>query len=491
MSYRVYIKNDYKPVVRWYPDQPWYLRKKYQALLFVLASLVSVYYLTEFSNRENISQLATPTLQTTSYSETVPGPRTVIAATVTEPLYQSESPLPATAPARHDPDAGWQSITVKSGENLSLIFDRLHLSPAVLYQVMLAGKETAILKKLIPGDQLQFRIDRGELQAIRYEQSLTSMLQITRQGNIFHSATIVTELERRTREATGQIRDSLYQAALDAGLSDNLIMRFVAIYGWDIDFALDIRKGDGFKLIYEEQYKDGKKVGEGPILVAEFSNRGNIYRAVRYTSPDDLTGYYNENGYSMRKAFLRTPLKFNYISSGFSLRRKHPILNRIRAHKGVDYAAPTGTPVKATGDGTVIMAGRNGGYGNMIELRHGGIYSTVYAHLSRLAKGVKRGKHVNQGDIIGYVGMTGLATGPHLHYEFRVHGVHQNPLTVKLPKALKIPDGEMARFYQQTRPLLAKLESYNQSDFASKEPPASDELVLALEDTDKTDNPVR
>lgn len=491
MSYRIYIKNDYKPVVRWYPDQPWYSRKKSLLLFLAVASLASIYYLTELSNRENISQLTIPSNQATTLATNASDP--VPAAVVLDQPDQTVMPASGSEPVQAGPApvVDWQTVTVKSGENLSLIFDRLHITPAVLFQVMSSGDAAAALKKLVPGDQLQFRIEQNELQAIRYEQSLTSMLLITRAGDAFHSTTIVTELESRVKEARGTISDSLYQAALDAGLSDNLIMRFVGIYGWDIDFALDIRKGDSFKIIYEEQFKDGKKVAEGPILVSEFSNRGNTYRAVRYTSPEGQTGFYNENGYSMRKAFLRTPLKFNYISSGFSLKRKHPILNRIRAHKGVDYAAPTGTPVKATGDGIIVMAGRNGGYGNMIVLRHGGIYSTVYAHLSRFAKGLKRGQHVDQGDIIGYVGMTGLATGPHLHYEFRVHGVHQNPLTVKLPKALKIPDRQMARFNQLTRPLLARLDGVDQSDFALKESSTPDGLVLALDETDKIKKQVR
>ena len=491
MSYRVYIKHDYKPVVRWYPDRPWYIRKKHWLLLLTFASLATVYYLTELTNRENLTQLTLPQKAPVAAAVILPVQPANEATAIAEPQQQADAITIQQQSLPPKPVVNWQTVTVKPRENLSLIFDRLHVTPAVLHQVMSAGTETKVLKDLLPGDKLRFHIEHGELQAIRYEQSLTSTLQVTRAGDGFQSDIIVTELEKRVKEATGRIKDSLYQAALDAGLSDNLIMRFVAIYGWDIDFALDIRKGDNFKVVYEEQYKDNKKVGEGPILVSEFSNRGKTYRAVRYTASDGHTGYYNENGYSMRKAFLRTPLKFNYISSRFSLRRMHPILNRIRAHKGVDYAAPIGTPVKATGDGIVVMAGRNGGFGNMIELRHGGVYSTVYAHLSRFARGLKRGQHVNQGDVIGYVGMTGLATGPHLHYEFRVHGVHKNPLTVKLPKALKIPDGQMASFYQQTRPLLAKLDIDNQPEIAAKESHSSEGLVLALDDNDKADNPVR
>ena len=206
-------------------------------------------------------------------------------------------------------------------------------------------------------------------------------------------------------------------------------------------------------------FKNGEKVGDGPIIAAEFINQKKVYRAVRYTSPEGDTNYYNEDGFSMRKAFLRTPVNFSRISSTFSLSRKHPVLNRIRAHKGVDYAAPTGTPIKSTGDGSVSFIGTNGGYGRMITIRHGGIYTTAYAHMSRYVSGLKKGKKVKQGDTIGYVGSSGLATGPHLHYEFRVNGSHRNPLTVQFPKAEGIPkeiNGLILR-NKQTH-LLAKLD---------------------------------
>jgi murein DD-endopeptidase MepM/ murein hydrolase activator NlpD len=212
-------------------------------------------------------------------------------------------------------------------------------------------------------------------------------------------------------------------------------------------------------MIYEEKFKDGVKVQDGAILAAEFVNQGKSFRAVRYTHADGYTDYYNDTGYSMRKAFLRTPVNFTRISSGFSLGRKHPVLNTIRAHRGVDYAAPAGTPIKATGAGIVTFSGYKGGYGNVVILRHGEKYSTLYGHMSRFAKGISTGKRIKQGQTIGYVGMTGLATGPHLHYEFHVNGVHRNPLTVELPKALGIPGGIMADFKAKTTPLLSQLDN--------------------------------
>jgi murein DD-endopeptidase MepM/ murein hydrolase activator NlpD len=238
-----------------------------------------------------------------------------------------------------------------------------------------------------------------------------------------------------------------------------MTMELAIIFGWDIDFALDIREGDSFSVIYDDLYIEGKPLRHGDILAAEFVNNGTTYRAVRYTDANGHGDYFSPDGKSMRKAFLRTPVAFGRISSYFSTARFHPILNRIRAHKGVDYAAPIGTPVKATGDGKVVFVGTRGGYGNAIELQHGARYSTLYGHLSHFARGLHRGDHVRQGQIIGYVGMTGLATGPHLHYEFRIDGVHRNPLKVQFPDAAPISAQYKQDFVVVSRRLLAQLET--------------------------------
>jgi murein DD-endopeptidase MepM/ murein hydrolase activator NlpD len=451
-------------VVRWIPDVPWYRRKLFRIFSFGIASLASVYLIRDYQGASDYYLYETAKLP-------------AIAADDRDYSYLQESDT-QVQDVQTDPEH-WQTVTVKSGENLSVLFDRLHLAPNALFQVMSLGDETRALHRLVPGDHVHFQINEGQLSALKFEPDPTTTILITADGDGFRSQTLLSELETRIKESTGTIEQSLYQAGLDAGLSDNLVMRLISIYGWDIDFALDIRKGDKFRIIYEEKYKDGRKVNDGAILVTEFNNRGRAFRAARYTAPDGKTGYYDEDGFSMRKAFLRTPLKFNRISSGFSLSRKHPILNRIRAHRGVDYAAPSGTPVKATGDGIVAEMGKNGGYGNMIVLRHAGIYNTVYAHLLSFARGLKPGQHVEQGDIIGYVGKTGLATGPHLHYEFRVNGVHKDPLTVDLPKALRIPDRQMAQFRQQTLPLFAQLDGIG-TKLASNEY-TRDEMVLALD----------
>lgn len=493
MAYKVFIKKNYKVIVRWVPDRPWYVRHKYTLTSLVLFSLVS---LVLFSN---VSGNAPPVRQATSPGSMLPTSKalaetalTGLSSSVMEP---TETPGPLLkddirpAPEKVIP---WLTVTVAKNDNLALIFARLGLSPGTLFKVLAAGdNNTRMLKHLVPGEQLHFFINDGRLEQLRYEPDLTTMLDITRTGSGFNSSVIRSELERRQTETAGVIRDSLFLAGQKAGLSDNIIMRLVAIYGWDIDFALDIRAGDRFKVIYEQQFKHGEKVGEGPIIAAEFINRGRTYRSVRYATEEGQTGYYNEDGYSMRKAFLRTPVKFNRISSRFSTSRKHPILNRIRAHKGVDYAAPTGTPIKATGDGTVIFAGTNGGYGRSVILKHGGIYNTVYAHMSRFARGITKGKHVDQGDIIGYVGSSGLATGPHLHYEFRVNGVHRDPLTVQLPKALRIPESRLPRFKLQTTPLLALLDNKTGTELAAGASGAADKMILALKDSNSGDHPVQ
>lgn len=352
----------------------------------------------------------------------------------------------------------WKTIEVKSGDTASYLFERLTLPKTDLHRILEIGGVTSSLKRLRPQQQIRVRIDDGKLQELIHEQDLMTALHVTRTPKGFRAEQLHLEPERRIAVTNASINSSLFMAGQEAGLSDNVIMQLASIFGWDIDFVLDIRQGDQFVLIYEELLKDGQKVKDGSILAAEFSNRGKIFRAVRYIDPSHSTDYYSDTGRSMRKAFLRTPVKFSRISSQFNLRRKHPILNTIRAHRGVDYAAPTGTPVKATGDGKVILAGNNGGYGKAIVLQHGGQYSTLYGHLSRISRGISKGRAVKQGQIIGYVGSTGLATGPHLHYEFRVSGVHRNPLTVELPRALPIPRQQEADFTQQTAPLLAALE---------------------------------
>ncbi len=361
----------------------------------------------------------------------------------------------------------WQKVTVREGDSMSLIFDRLHLTPQQLHAVLEADKEEHYLRLLRPKQTLQFQIADNELTAMQYQLSPTRSFHITREGDDFVAQLQEKPVEIRLTHASGEISSSLYQAGHKAGLSDNLIMELVNIFGWDVDFALDIRGGDTFSLLFEEHYLDGEKLRDGKILAAEFTNRGDNYRAVLFTDPKGNSQYYSADGKSMRKAFLRSPVDFRRISSTFQRERHHPVLGKKRPHRGVDYAASTGTPIKAAGDGKVIFRGKKGGYGSTIVLQHGGKYTTLYAHLSKFRKGVVNGSRVKQGQTIGYVGKSGLATGPHLHYEFRVNGVHRNPLTVKFPDAAPITAKYKSAFMQQSRQLLAQLDLFKRVQVAA------------------------
>jgi murein DD-endopeptidase MepM/ murein hydrolase activator NlpD len=364
----------------------------------------------------------------------------------------------------------WHTIEIKSGDNLADIFSREGISPQQLYKIMNLGGAAHNLTKIYPGQTLRLLTDNESgLIKLEYQIDKMNLLEVRRTGDIFEISTTYHTPERHITNASGFINSSLFLAAQKAGLSDNMTMELASIFGWDIDFALDIRKGDKFVVLYDELYLEGEKVGEGHILAATFINQGKTYQAVRYTDESGVTEYYSPDGKNMRKAFLRTPVEYTRISSGFSLGRRHPILNRIRAHKGVDYAAPTGTPVKTTANGKIIFRGKKGGYGNTIIVQHGSKYSTLYGHLSRFKSGLYSGSSIKQGQVIGYVGMTGLATGPHLHYEFRIDGVHHNPLTVKLPAAEPLNKESLADFRQKAASLIGKLDAILSVQVASSD----------------------
>lgn len=364
----------------------------------------------------------------------------------------------------------WHTIKIKSGDTLSDIFAQLDLKPQLLHTILSLGDETATLKRLHPGEIIKFKLaEQSQLMELMYDIDPTRSLRVWSGNDGYQTSLIERPIERRVVHSAGVITSSLFEAAQDAGMSDSLTMQLAGIFGWDIDFALDIRDGDRFSVIYDDLYVDGERLRHGDILAAEFINRGETFKAVRYTDPSGVTNYYTPDGDSMRKAFLRSPVDFSRISSGFSMGRFHPVLNRIRAHKGVDYASPTGTPIKATGDGKVSFAGIKGGYGKVVELQHGSRYSTLYGHMSRFGKGIRNGSTVRQGQIIGYVGMTGLATGPHLHYEFRVDGVHRNPLKVQFPDAAPIAAKYKQDFLTKTRVTLAQLESNNNGMVAAND----------------------
>ena len=376
-----------------------------------------------------------------------------------------------TADPELDAERGnWRTIKIKSGDTLAEIFSREGISPQQLHQILDLGGAARNLARIYPGQALRLLTDsESGLIRLEYQIDKLNTLEVRRTGEGFDVSTIYHTPERHVTNASGVINSSLFLAAQKAGLSDNMTMELASIFGWDIDFALDIRKGDQFVVLYDELYLEGEKVGEGHILAATFINRGKTYQAVRYTNDAGVTEYYSPDGRNMRKAFLRTPVEYTRISSGFSLGRLHPILNRIRAHKGVDYAAPTGTPVKATADGKIIFRGRKGGYGNVIIVQHGSKYSTLYGHLSRFRGGLSTGSNVRQGQVIAYVGMTGLATGPHLHYEFRINGVHRNPLTVKLPESEPLNKTYLADFQEKAASWTSKMDALLSVRIASSE----------------------
>ncbi|EIT71431.1 MULTISPECIES: OapA family protein [Hydrocarboniphaga] len=353
----------------------------------------------------------------------------------------------------------WVNWQVKKGDTLSTIFGAQGLPSDEWIALLKLGGDVMELKRLKAGEELQIRKDGDQLQELRYALDEMRTLNVRRVDDQFEAVTITAELERRQEKATGSITSSLFADGNKAGLSDRMVMEMAEIFGYDVDFALDLRQGDRFSVVYEKLYKDGKSLRYGDILAAEFVNQGKAYRAVRHVGADGRVAYYTPAGESLRKAFIRTPLDVIRISSPFNLARRHPILNTIRAHKGVDYAAAAGTPIKAVGDAKVTFVGNKNGFGRVVVLQHGNQYETLYAHMSRFAPGISAGQRVSQGRVIGYVGMSGLATAPHLHYEFHIGGKVVNPVTVAMPRANPIDRKELAQFKSETAVYLAALDS--------------------------------
>lgn len=368
------------------------------------------------------------------------------------------APLPqASAP----PADANQTVVVQPGDSLALIFSREGLSAQSLHRLVNADPLGAQLAKIAPGEEFSFLRDEDDrLQSLSYSPDPFRTLKFSREGSRFRGEEIILEPQRKTVYKHGIIDHSLFTASQRAGLPDLVAMELAQIFQWDIDFVLDIRDGDSFYVLLEEEYLEGEFIGFGNILAAEFINQGDSYRAARYVGPNDEANYFDPEGRSMRKAFLRAPVSFTRISSNFNLRRKHPLWNSSMPHRGIDYAAPRGTPILASGDGVVTKASKTRANGNYVVLRHGEQFVTKYLHMSRFARGIRAGERVQQGDTIGYVGATGWATGPHLHYEFLVNGVHQNPRTVKLPDAEPVPAAEAERFQESTAPLLASLSAH-------------------------------
>ena len=397
--------------------------------------------------------------------------------TLPEPTTLSESIEKVVKPTPEKiesiaPVPKWHIIKIQSGDTLINLLQKLSISSIQLKDLnsFIKVNLTKTITHIKAGQSMGVLLDeQNNLKTIKLviaKNKTVFIDQIGPRNYKIHQEE--KPIIKKLNFASNKIIGSFFSAAQEAGLNDTLIMEMADIFGWDIDFVMDIRPNDKFRILYEEKFVENEKIGTGHILVAEFINQKQIYQAVRFTDIQGRTGYYSPEGYSMNKTFLRNPVKFTRIGSKFSTSRHHPILHRFRAHKGVDYVAPSGTPVKAAGDGKVVLMGRKGGYGNVVELLHGNKYSTLYAHLSHFAQKLTRDSFVKQGQVIGYVGRTGLATGDHLHYEFRVDGVHRDPLTVQLPKSMPLPSKHRVKFLSHAQQMLSLLNENDMSLFTKK-----------------------
>jgi murein DD-endopeptidase MepM/ murein hydrolase activator NlpD len=352
----------------------------------------------------------------------------------------------------------WRQERIQRNDSVASLLARLKISNQEMTNFLRDARNIKIMRRLVPGKTIHAQTTAaGELLTLRYFPSRSEQLLIKKIDGIFKVVKLPVKRETHIQMKSGVIKSSLFAATDGANVPDSVAIQIAEIFASDIDFHRDLRKEDRFKVVYESHYSSGEPTGTGRVLAVEFVNKGKPYQAVYFEANDKERGYYTPEGKNLRREFLRSPLKFSRISSGFSRSRYHPILKKWRAHKGVDYAAPRGTPVRATANGTVAVSTRQRGYGKLIILKHRRRYSTAYAHLSAFAKGLRKGKRVNQGDIIGYVGSTGMATGPHLHYEFRINGVQRNPRRVVMPAAIPLSSKNIPAFKKYAKPLMARL----------------------------------
>ncbi len=359
------------------------------------------------------------------------------------------------------------NFRIGRGDTLDKLFRQNNLNLGHLAAIAKLDEPRKLFRRLKPGDEFEVLHDNGSLISMYSVLSLTSAINIERSETGFTAEIVERPIEVRKRIAYGIIDSSLFESGAEAGLSDKVIMNIAGIFAWDVDFVLDIRRGDNFYVQYEEVWQDGEFVTDGEIIAAEFNNDGRRFRAIRFIDSDGISDYFTPEGDSVRKAFIRAPVDFTRVSSNFNPRRRHPILNTIRAHRGVDYSAPRGTPIKAAGDGKVIFRGVKNGYGKTVILQHGGNITTLYAHMSSYVAKARVGTRVRQGQAIGFVGATGLATANHLHYEYRLNGVHRNPRTVDLPQAEPIDEKYREKFLASVEPILRELEQFKRTQVAS------------------------
>ncbi len=423
-----------------------HLPRKYLLAAGVIAACAVLVFISLTSNDSAIDTQSEPEQVKTS-------PQAVDLVSKTE--LEAVAAVPTTPPP-----APWNKVIVKPGDNLSLIFKRAGYSDRDIYLITKTSPEGKSLARIFPGQTIAFQADEmGELATVRHSISALEMVTYNNSKKGFDSLRNIRTPEVKQAWASARISSSLFLAGQEAGLSHNMIMELANIFGGVIDFALDPRVGDTIHLLYEDLYLDGKKIRDGEIIAASFTNRGKTFSAYRYKDLQGDTGYYNEAGVSMRKAFLLAPVDFTRISSNFNPKRLHPIYKTRRPHRGTDYVAPRGTPVFSTGDGRVIKTGYNKANGNYVFVQHGEKYVTKYLHLHK--RKVRPGQRVSQSQVIGTVGATGAATGVHLHYEFLMDGVHRNPRTIhkKLPKAKSLAATEMPLFKQATNGVFSQLAS--------------------------------
>jgi len=379
-----------------------------------------------------------------------------------DPLVYTEVPIVLLP----EPEYDTLTLTIRRGDTLDQLFRTHQLDIGHLAEIARLDEVGKQFRKIKPGDVFEITHDDGQLIRMYSSLNLTSALQVDREESGFSAAIVDRPIEIRKRMAHGVIDSSLFESAAAAGLSDKLIMNIAGIFAWDVDFVLDIRSGDNYYVQWEEVWQDGEFVTDGEVVIAEFNNDGRSYQAIRFIDNDGRTDYFTPKGNSVRKAFLRSPVDFR-VSSSFNPNRLHPVLKTRRPHRGVDYAAPRGTPIKAAGDGKVIFRGVKSGYGNVVIVQHGGNITTLYAHMSKFASSSRSGSRVRQGQTIGYVGATGLVTGVHLHYEYRLNGVHRNPRTVKLPQADPIAQEYRKQFLAAAGPILEELEHFKNTQLAT------------------------
>jgi murein DD-endopeptidase MepM/ murein hydrolase activator NlpD len=384
----------------------------------------------------------------------------VLTRAVVEPLVLANLAAGGAAPASFFHEERFQR-----GDTVAALLTRLGVSEEDARQALRSSSAGRVIRQLRPGTTVQATSQDGWLQSLWFISGRDSLLTVERNGASFTGWESRANLSRQVERKTGEIASSLFAATDAAGVPDGVASQIADIFAGEVDFHRDLRRGNRFTVVFEMFYHNGRAIKSGRLLAADFTNQRRTYRAVWFQPPEGHGGYYTPEGKNLRKAFLRSPLEFSRVTSGFGMRH-HPLLQQWRAHNGVDYAAPMGTRVRATGDGVVEFAGRRNGYGNVVVLRHNGGFTTYYAHLQGFGRGIRQGARIAQGEILGYVGQSGWTTGPHLHYEFHVRNQHRNPLTIAMPAAHPVPHHQLVAFFQAAQPLAAQLDLLKNTDLA-------------------------